>query len=116
MRKPTRLLLLTPGLILLAGCANKLTRERFDMIRVELDGKEDVRLILGDPKADFGDEWMYDDLDRHVSAIVFFDDRGKVAGKEWMDARSSAWEGYKSGEEPSGEERERRRTTRTYDD
>lgn len=119
MHSHRHVLLALPALLaLLAGCQSKLTRDRFEMIQVDVDQREDVRHILGEPTRDFGDQWLYDDLDRHVSAIIYFNDAGRVAGKEWTDAVSGSWEGRNPNldEPPPGEVRERRKTTRRIDD
>jgi hypothetical protein len=86
-------LLWAATLVGLVGCESKFNHHRFEMIRVGVDERIDVREILGDPDGDMGDVWMYDDLDRHYSAQVFFDDDGRVLSKEWMDADTGEWTG-----------------------
>lgn len=109
---------LVAALLLLCGCASRLTYERFDLIRVEADSRADVQALLGEPDARFDDEWIYDDRSRRVAAIVYFDAEGRVAGKEWIDAERSTFEGGRPGaaDTPAGEVIEERRTRRTYDD
>jgi hypothetical protein len=115
-----RMLLGASGLlVLLAGCGRHFTRERFEMIQQGVDDREDVRNTLGKPTADLQDQWMYDDLKRHYSAIIFFDEHGRVLGKTWMDARTGEWEGQNPHADapPQGEVRERRtKTTRIDED
>jgi len=108
----------TFSLILLAGCASKFTRERFEMIQVGVDDREDVRQIIGKPTADLTDQWFYDDLDQHYSAVIYFDESGRVRGKEWMDAATGEWQGRHpdTNEPPRGEVRERHKKTRRIDD
>jgi outer membrane protein assembly factor BamE (lipoprotein component of BamABCDE complex) len=105
------------AIALLTGCQSKFTKQRFEMIAVGTDEREDVRNILGAPTSDLDEQWFYDDLDRHYSALIHFDQDGKVAGKEWMDASTGAWEGRNpnANEPPQGEVRERRKTTRRID-
>ncbi len=118
MRMTTLAGLLLPTILLLVGCQNKMTRENFQMIRVGVDQKEDVFQILGPPDADFDDQWLYDDVDRFKSAIIYFDEAGQVAGKEWMDAEAGTFEGRNpnTNEPPEGEVRESETNTRRYDD
>ena len=120
MMKPTSIfgLALLAGVLLITGCESKFNRQNFEMIRVGLDEREDVRAILGDPDADMEDVWMYDDLDRHLSAQIFFGDDGRVLNKEWMDAETGEWSGQNPwvNEPPEGEVRERRTETRRIED
>jgi hypothetical protein len=104
--------------VFVAGCESKFNRQNFDMIRLGMDDREDVRQILGEPAAAMDDVWMYDDLDRHTCAQIFFDDDGRVLSKEWMDATTGDWEGENpyADEPPQGEVRERRTRTRRIDD
>lgn len=74
------------ALILAAtGCSPSLTRENFDRIRTRVDTRAEVEDAIGEPTHDTGDAWHYEDQDRHISAQVFFDETGVVAGKQWMD-------------------------------
>jgi len=112
-------LLFAPTLILLVGCESKLNRRNFEMIRPGMDGREDVRQILGEPKAEMEDVWFYDDLDHHRSAKIVFDSDGRVITKEWTDAETGKWEGQDpwADEPPEGEVRERTtKTRRIHDD
>ena len=117
-RRSLHPLLLAATLILLAGCESKFNRQNFAMIRIGMDNREDVRQILGEPDADMDDVWMYDDLDHHHSAQIFFDEDGRVLNKEWMDAETGKWEGENPwADQPAkGEVRERHTKTRRIDD
>ncbi len=110
-------LLVGLALSALSGCTRHFTRERFDTIQPG-DDQEDVRQVLGKPKAVAPDVWYYEDLHRHVHAQIFFDDAGRVRNKEWMDARTGEWEGKspEADEPPPGEARERHTRTRRMDD
>ncbi len=119
MTRARRLCLLSAAfsLVVWCGCAPKFTRERFELIQVGVDDREDVRQMIGKPTADLTDQWFYDDLDRHYSAVIYFDDAGRVRGKEWMDAATGEWRGRHpdTNEPPRGEVRERRKKTRRID-
>lgn len=106
------------ALAVLTGCQRQFTKERFDMIRIGVDDREDVRHIIGEPTADLADQWLYDDLDHHQSARLSFDEAGRVCGKEWMDSLTGEWEGHNpdADKPPEGEVRERHRKTRRIDE
>lgn len=110
------LLIVVAGL--LAGCESKFNRQNFALIRPGADDREDVRVLLGEPAARMDDVWMYEDLDRHHYAQVFFDDDGRVLNKEWMDATTGEWEGENPwADRPAkGEVRQRRTETRRIED
>lgn len=119
MTRPALTLLVGLGVLtLLGGCHRQFTHERFDMIQIGVDDREDVRYILGRPTSDLDDQWLYDDLKRHYSAVIYFDDNGRVRGKEWMDARTGEWEGRnpEANEPPPGEVREIHKKTRRIDE
>ncbi len=117
-RRTSGWLPLAGALVLLAGCARPFTREHFEMLQVGVDDREDVRYVLGKPTADLQDQWFYDDLKRHYSAVVFFDPDGRVQAKEWMNAKTGEWEGRNpnADEPPPGEVRERHKTTTRIDE
>jgi outer membrane protein assembly factor BamE (lipoprotein component of BamABCDE complex) len=107
-------------LSVLAGCHNRhFTRDRFEMIQVGVDNRADVRQILGKPTSNLNDQWQYDDLKRHHSAVVHFDADGRVSAKEWMNPKTGEWEGHNpnANEPPEGEVREsHKKTTRIDED
>lgn len=105
------------ALAALTGCESKFTHQRFEMIQVGVDEHEDVRYILGDPAVDIGDQWVYD-VPGERSAIIYFDDEGHVAGKEWGDPRTGQFDGVNPNADrpPRGEVRERHKRVRTIDD
>jgi hypothetical protein len=102
----------------LCGCHQRFTRERFERVQEGTDTQEDVRDILGKPKVQLADQWVYDNHKKHYSAVIHFDPAGHVVAKEWMDARTGEWEGQNPNAEPppEGEVREQHRTTRRMDD
>ena len=103
---------------LLTGCESKFNHRNFQMIQIGVDDREDVRHLLGDADSEMDDIWMYDDLDRHYAAQIFFDDDGRVLNKEWMDANTGDWEGENpwADQPPEGEIRESTTKTRRIDD
>ena len=105
-------------LVLLTGCQRQFCREHFEMIQVGVDEREDVRHVLGKPTSDLYDQWLYDDLHRHYSALIHFGEDGKVSGKEWMDAKKGTWEGDNPNADkpPQGEVRERHKKTTRIDE
>ncbi len=114
------LVLLGLGLAALAGCRSKMfTHDRFEMIQQGVDTREDVRHILGKPLSDQTDLWLYDDDKHHYSARIWFDDAGRVRGKQWLDSVTGTTEGDDpdANEPPQGEVRERsKKTTRIKKD
>ncbi len=111
-------MLLGAAALVTVGCGPTLTHEKFSMIQQGVDDREDVRHVLGKPRFSTDAEWYWEDRDRHVAARVFFDDDGRVSGKEWMDAKHGQWEGRhpQAAEPPPGEVRERSTKTRRIDE
>jgi outer membrane protein assembly factor BamE (lipoprotein component of BamABCDE complex) len=112
------MLAVTAALLALTGCESKFNHRNFQMIRPGADDRADVRHILGDPVSDMGDVWLYDDLDHHHSAQIFFDEDGRVLNKEWMDAKTGDWEGENpwTDRPAQPEVRERETRIRRYED
>ena len=102
---------------LLAGCHRPFTKDNFELIQVGVDNREDVQHILGKPTSDLNDQWFYDDLKRHYSAVVFFDPDGRVNGKEWWDAKAGTVEGRNpnADQPPPGETPEQHKKTTRID-
>jgi hypothetical protein len=91
-------IMMTAALALLTGCAeNKVTRQHYDMIMEGKSNKSEVEMTLGKTYADRGDHWEYDEEDRHLSVVFYFDEKGMVQRKEWIDAKSGKWEGSAPG-------------------
>ncbi|UCG15784.1 MAG: hypothetical protein JSV19_10860 [Phycisphaerales bacterium] len=84
------------GVILLSGCADKLTRTHYDMIVVNTSDKFDVEQTLGEPTYKVGDQWHYERVDKHLNVFIHFDAAGNVERKQWIDAMSSEWEDTES--------------------
>ena len=105
------------GLVLMGGCASKTTRKNYSMIREKVDTRQDVRAILGSPKRDMGDQWIYDDMDSDQTIVIYFDANGVVAGKEWADTGGGVFRGSgpDTDEEPSTPPRQRSTKSTTID-
>lgn len=83
MRVNWKLALLSVPVLLLLGCTQKLTYERWQTIH-EGDSPEAVHAILGEPLEKLDMRWMYMDADRGISADIYFES-AKVTGKTWSD-------------------------------
>ncbi len=68
-----------------AGCAQKLTYERWETI-TEGQSRDAVQAVLGDPAERLDMRWMYLDPDRGITADIYFD-QTKVIGKTWADPK-----------------------------
>ena len=80
---------------LLTGCQgkkDKLVYENFTRVQERLSTQADVTLTLGEPDHVLGDRWMYERPDKHLFAYIDFDQGGRVARKQWIDARAPVWE------------------------
>lgn len=119
MWKKALLVLIPAAIAPLGGCAPQpFTRDRFEMVRDDVDTRDDVLQLLGKPRKDLGDQWVYDDLKRHRTAIIYFSADGHVVRKEWMNAKTGEWEGASPHTDPppAGEVRERTKTNVVIDD
>jgi hypothetical protein len=89
------------------GCSESLvTRQHYDMIMEGTSTKIEVEKTLGDTYVKRGsNEWEYDEEGRHLTVYVYFDKKGVVKWKEWIDGRTGEWDGAAPGidEEPEGE-------------
>lgn len=119
MLNRTALLGLLVAAVLIGGCGRQFTRARFDMIQVGVDNREDVSRILGRPTTTFSnsDQWFFENQKKHYSALVHFNSEGRVAGKEWMDARTGEWSGQNphAMPPPGGNSQTSTKTTRIDD-
>ena len=78
--------------VCLCGCADKLTRERYEMIEVDVSSKVDVEYTLGEPTSRLSDQWHYERPDKHLNVFIHFNDQDVVARKQWIDATSPEWD------------------------
>ena len=78
-----RWVLLAASTMLLIGCEQKLTYDRWELI---CDGQspDAVEATLGKPCEKLDLNWMYMDMDRGITANIYFQDN-KVTGKTWAD-------------------------------
>lgn len=118
MIRKTCLMTLTVAVVaVLSGCAeNKLTRHNYDMIKEGQSTRSEVRHTLGVKHlAERGDQWEYEDMDRHLSVVFYFNGDGIVQRKEWIDAASGEWDGAAPhiDQNPEGEEISNRGSTTT---
>jgi hypothetical protein len=74
---------------LLAGCAEKLTFQRYEMIH-DGQAKSEVRKTLGDPLEDTGGTFVYYDEDRQIHCFVYFNEKGEVIEKQWQSPKEGA--------------------------
>ncbi|MBL8877970.1 MAG: outer membrane protein assembly factor BamE [Phycisphaerales bacterium] len=113
-----RHILIGMGLLMIGtGCAQKFTRQHFDMIEVGFDDRESVEKLLGKPRTDATGEWYYVDDEQSQHARVFFDGDGRVRGKEWMNADTGEWQGENPDAAPAsrGDSRGSRNSNRRVD-
>jgi len=88
---------------LLTGC-DPLTRERFEMITIDVDRQFDVEKMIGPPDYRLEGQWHYERIDKHLNVKVEFDESGVVTRKEWIDAMAETWEDTDDpGDEPTYE-------------
>jgi hypothetical protein len=89
-RRHVHTLALSAAVAALAGC-EKLTRERFEMIRVQMDAKADVEKLIGPADYKLPSQWHYERDDQHLVVRIDFDNKGVVARKQWIDAMHADW-------------------------
>lgn len=86
MKSIPRLAWLSMLAVVLCGCSEKLTYERFQTISVG-DSPQTVEAILGKPwmKSINDQAWVYQNVDRGINAVIYFQD-SQVTSKKWGDA------------------------------
>ncbi len=99
------------GLALTTGC-DPLTRDRFEMISVDMSNQEDVRRTIGKPTYVREQEWHYERPTRHLNVLVSFDEQGVVTRKQWIDAENNEWIDTQPPEQRAERESTRVRTRR----
>lgn len=91
----------------LGGCAkNMLTRDHYNLIKDGVSTKLEVRQTMGDKYAEYGDQWRYEDEDRFLTVVFYFDSNDRVLRKEWIDAETGEWDGAAPGINPNPEGRQ----------
>jgi len=84
------LLLLVMVSLGITGC-DPLTRDRFDMIVVNVSDQYEVRKTLGEPTYAHAGQWHFERPDKHLNVLVDFSDAGLVSRKQWIDAATNEW-------------------------
>ena len=57
----------------LTGCADKLTRNRFDLISVGYAERYDVEQTIGDDHyQELGNMWHYERVDKHLNVMIHY--------------------------------------------
>lgn len=104
---------MVPALVIfLAGCETKLTRQNYNMIMVGKSTRLEVENTLGDKhRIDRGARLEYEDMDRHLTVYVDFDEQSIVRRKQWVDAASGEWHDTKP--DPEGRKLSERGSTGT---
>ena len=75
------------GVFVLAGCNDKVTRDRYNIITQNVDAKMDVERILGEPDVRTPEMWMYNREGRGITVKIEFDTNDTVVHKLWIDDR-----------------------------
>ena len=96
---------------LATGC-DPLTRDRFDMIVVDVSNQADVRHTIGKPTYVRDDQWHFERPARHLNVLVDFNPEGTVTRKQWIDAARNEWVDSQPAQEGARRESTRVRTKR----
>ncbi|MBI4580598.1 MAG: hypothetical protein HY718_12900 [Planctomycetes bacterium] len=83
--RPSRWQWIVAAAVIAACGCSKLTYENWQTIQVGSASQDLVKATLGEPWKTVDGTWVYNDPDRHITAMVKFSD-DKVIGKEWADA------------------------------
>ena len=76
------------------GCAQKqdrLSYDNFTQIKTQVQTRDDVLAILGEPVHRLDDRFIYERPDKHLHVFVEFDDKGRVTRTQWIDALGETW-------------------------
>ena len=77
--------LVLAGVVLLTGCATKLTYERWRTLTLQ-SPKTEVETVLGDPDAlRKDDHWMYHNSDKQITVNVEFVGGDTITYSRWVD-------------------------------
>ena len=92
-RWTTCAMLLVGTLLVLGGCADKLTRNHYEMIVVDTSTTDDVARTIGEPnRPKLPGIWVYERVDKHLVVKIEFNDAAVVVRKEWIDAMAEEWD------------------------
>ena len=85
------------------GC-DPLTRNRFDMMKVDVADEADVRATIGEPTLVLPGQWHFERPERHLNVLIDFNDQGVVSRKQWINTLSNEWfDSQPPQEETTGE-------------
>ncbi len=78
-------LLMVAGVVLAAGCSEKLTYKRWQTLTLQ-SPKTEVEAVLGDPNdLEKDDHWRYHNPDKQITVNVEFVGGEKVTYSRWFD-------------------------------
>jgi len=78
----------------LHGCAtpDKLTFENYSRLHERASSESEVEAAIGEPSSRLGSLWHYERPDKHLNVMIEFDNDGKIARKQWVDAMAPVWD------------------------
>ncbi len=74
------------------GCQDKLTHDNFSRIQQRASTQREVELTIGEPDQKIGTRWMWERPDKHLTAMIDYDEQGLVSRKQWIDGTTGTWE------------------------
>ena len=81
------------AVLVVGGCAqpDRLAYDNYTQVRTTVSTEADVAAILGEPDQKMADTWIYQRPDKHLVVMIEFDDKGRVARTQWIDAMGETW-------------------------
>lgn len=75
------------------GCGKKekLDYDGFQLIQQHASTEGDVTRAIGEPTERLNRTWIYVRPEQHLNVIIEFDQHGRVARKQWIDATNRSW-------------------------
>lgn len=80
------------GILMVLGGCDKLTRNHYEMIVLNVSTTDDVSRTIGSPNIKMDDQWHYERVDKHLNVIIHFNDQSVVVRKQWIDAPKMEWD------------------------
>lgn len=74
-------------LFLAPGCAQKFTRENWEMIEVGASTKDEVKFVLGSPMDRGKEVWWYNR--GWNDAFIYFNEKDVVKAKKWYNGKTN---------------------------
>lgn len=97
MRRPMMMAIGIGIALAAAGC--NVTRQNYVAVSLGMTPDE-VKQILGTPRYEFADEWVYTrDDPRDLTKVSVYFDEEKAVGKCWQNPEKP-WENHREGEVP----------------